>query len=106
MFGEPPTYKCVTGTCRHCPGTEPLREELETIIEENIVETVQYNRWVNTDRANLETRIVTVEEYLDLFMASLQKLQLHDIIAKNQARFIAEKKESLSDGEFVVIADF
>ncbi|KAL5484241.1 hypothetical protein EMCRGX_G020703 [Ephydatia muelleri] len=34
------------------------------------------------------------------------KLQLHDFIAKNQATFLAEKKESLSSGEFLVIADF
>ena len=30
----------------------------------------------------------------------------NDFIAKNQATFIAEKKESLSSGEFLVIADF
>ena len=42
---EPPTYKCVIGKCKHCPRIEPLREELETIMEENSVETVQYNRW-------------------------------------------------------------
>eukprot|EP00731_Ephydatia_muelleri_P014605 Em0008g325a len=41
---EPPTYKCVIGKCKHCPRIEPLREELETIMEENSVETVQYNR--------------------------------------------------------------
>ena len=98
----PPTYKCATGTCKRCPGAEPLWEELETIMEENAVETVQYNQWVSTDRANLNTCVVSVEEFLDVFIAALQKLQLHDFIAKNQATFLAEK----TPGEFLVIADF
>ena len=59
----------------------------------------------NTDRANLETRIVPVQEFLDVFMAALKKLLLHDFIAKNQAWFLADKKESLTHGGFLVIAD-
>ena len=51
---------------------------------------------MNIDRANLETRIAPVEEFLDVFMAALKKLQLHDFIAKNQAKFLAERKESLT----------
>lgn len=39
-------------------------------------------------------------------MAALKKLQLHDFIAKNQAMFLAERKENLIPGEFIVIADF
>ena len=67
---------------------------------------VQYNQWINTDRANLETRIAPVEEFLEVFIAALDRLKLHDFIAKNQARFIVEKNERLTLGEFIVIADF
>eukprot|EP00731_Ephydatia_muelleri_P017532 Em0010g630a len=103
---EPSTYNCAIGTCTDCSGTGGLREELEAIMEDNGVETVQYNQWINTDRANLETRIAPVEEFLDAFMVALEKLKLHDYIAKNQAKFVAEKKERLNPGEFIVIADF
>ena len=103
---EPSTYNCAIGTCTDCSGTGALREELEAIMEDNGVETVQYNQWINTDRANLETRIAPVEEFLDAFMVALEKLKLHDYIAKNQAKFVAEKKERLNPGEFIVIADF
>ncbi|KAL5515849.1 hypothetical protein EMCRGX_G001083 [Ephydatia muelleri] len=103
---EPPHYNCAVGKCTECPGPDALREELEDAMEENGVETVQYNQWTNTDRANLETRIVPVEEFLDVFMAALKKLQLHDFIAKHQAKFLAQKKENLTHGEFLVIADF
>ena len=40
-----------------------------------------------------------------MFMAALKKLLLHDFIAKNQAWFLADKKESLTHGGFLVIAD-
>eukprot|EP00731_Ephydatia_muelleri_P027659 Em0019g532a len=103
---EPSTYNCAIGTCTDCSGTGALREELEAIMEDNGVETVQYNQWINTDRANLETWIAPVEEFLDAFMVALEKLKLHDYIAKNQAKFVAEKKERLNPGEFIVIADF
>ena len=75
-------------------------------MEENSIDTVQYNQWVNTDRAMLETHVVYVEDYLDQFIEVLKKLHLHDFIAKNQARFVSEKKEHLSLGEFLVIGDF
>ena len=61
---------------------------------------------MNTDRAMLETHVVSVEDYLDQFVEVLKKLHLHDCIAKNQARFVSEKKEHLSLGEFLVIRDF
>ena len=55
-------------------GTEPLKEELEAIMEENAVGSVQYSHCVNTDRANLETHVVPVADFLDLFMEYLLKL--------------------------------
>lgn len=39
-------------------------------------------------------------------MAALKKLQLQDFIAKNQAKFLAQIKENLTFGEFIVIIDF
>ena len=75
-------------------------------LEENVIDTVQYNQWVNTDRAMVETHVESVEDFLNQFIEVLKKLRLHDFIAKNQARFVSEKKEHLSLGEFLVIGDF
>ena len=58
---ESPEYDCAVGKCAECPGAELLREELEAVMEENGVETVHYNQWTNTDRANLETCIVPIQ---------------------------------------------
>ena len=103
---EPPTADCANGICEECRGTEPLLEELRAVMEENAVDTVQYSQWINTDRANLETHVVPIEDFLNLFMEVLKKLRLHDFIAKKQAAFLSEKKESLTHGDFLVIADF
>ena len=103
---DPPTADCANGICEECRGTQPLKVELEAIMEENGVESVQYSQWVNTDRANLETHVVPVADFLDLFMEYLLKLRLHDFIARQQAKFISEKKETLGSGEFLVVADF
>ncbi|KAL5481807.1 hypothetical protein EMCRGX_G022051 [Ephydatia muelleri] len=62
---EPPTADCANRVWTECRGTEALREELEAIMEENSIDTVQYNQWVNTDRA---THVVYVEDYLDQFV--------------------------------------
>ena len=48
----------------------------EAAMEENDVETMHYNQWTNTDRANLETCIVPVEDFLDVFMAALKKIAI------------------------------
>ena len=103
---EPPTADCANGVCTECRGTEALTEELEAIMEENSIDTVQYNQWVNTDRVMLETHVLSVEDFLDQFVEVLKKLHLHDFIAKNQARFVSEKKVYLSLCEFLVIGNF
>ena len=51
---EPPTADCANGVCTECRGTEALREELDTIMEEKAISTAQYNQWGNTDLAMLE----------------------------------------------------
>lgn len=104
---DPPTADCANGICEECRGTQPLKVELEAIMEENGVKSVlQYSQWVNTDHTNLETHVVPVVDFLDLFMEYLLKLRLHDFIARQQAKFISEKKETLGSGEFLVVADF
>eukprot|EP00731_Ephydatia_muelleri_P032500 Em0024g44a len=103
---EPPTAECANGICEDCRGIEPLLEELRDIMEDNSVDTVQYSQWINTDRANLETHVLSVEDFLSSLKEVLKKLRLHDYIAKKQAAFMSEKKELLSPGEFLVIADF
>lgn len=50
-----------------------------------MIDTVEFQQWTSTDCVTLETRILPVDEVLDLFMGMLNKLKYHDFIAKTQA---------------------
>ena len=73
---------------------------------ENSIDTVEVKQWTQTDRANLETKVMSTDEFIDAFTAMLIKLSIHDFTAKMQARFVQETKENLKEGEYLVIADF
>ncbi|KAL5477704.1 hypothetical protein EMCRGX_G024538 [Ephydatia muelleri] len=102
----PPTLECFLGKCTECPGVEILCAELQAIMDEHEVDSIEYRQWTNTDRSSLETKVQTVDEFLDSFSRMLEKLLVHDLITKMQADFMREKKESLGPGEFLVVADF
>ncbi len=61
---------------------------------------------MQTDRSELLTFSDNKEEFVEKFCEKLEKLRRHDYIAKKQSQFCKERKESLEDGEFLVICDF
>ena len=101
---DPPNIECHFGTCNECP--EKLTANHQAVMDNNSVDTIEFKQWTTTDRATLEAKILPTDEFLDLFIATLKKLLLHDFIAKMQSSFVQAKKESLQDGEYLVIADF
>eukprot|EP00731_Ephydatia_muelleri_P026535 Em0018g635a len=102
----PPTLECFLGKCTECPGVEILCAELQAIMDEHEVDSTEYRQWTNTDWSSLETKVQTVDEFLDSFSRMLEKLLVHDLITQMQADFMREKKESLGPEEFLVVADF
>ncbi|KAK3919950.1 tRNA-2-methylthio-N(6)-dimethylallyladenosine synthase [Frankliniella fusca] len=106
MLCESRSDECYFGTCKKCPGVQELQEKLELIFDLNMVETVEYREWVSVDRTNLVTITQEVEEYIELFLTRLQDLAKHDFIARMQAAFLAEQKNTLEDGEVFVVGDF
>ena len=106
MQCNPPNLDCYLGSCSVCPGTDPLKSLLENLMDQNGIDTVQFQQWTTTDRATLETRVVPADEFIDTFVSKLRKLLHHDFTAKMQAAFMQQKKESLQEGEVLVIADF
>ena len=106
MQCNPPNVECFLGNCDQCPGTEPIHARLQAVTDENEVNTVEIRRWTTTDRATLETIVLPVDEFIEMFVAMLKKLMVHDFIAKMQASFLQQRKDTLKDGEFIVVADF
>ena len=103
---NPPSLRCIYGDCKKCPGVEPFCEELQAILDGNAVESVEVRQWTHTDRATLETKVMSTDEFVDAFIPLLLKLSIHDFTAKMQAAFVNETKGQLKDGEYLVIADF
>ncbi|XP_038055995.1 uncharacterized protein LOC119727986 [Patiria miniata] len=103
---NPPRTECFLDKCDECPGTSDLRDRLETYFEDNMIDQIEYKQWTTTDRSTLETKIQTVDDFLDSFMATLRKLLRHDFIAKQQSHFLQHTKANMEPGEILVIADF
>ena len=103
---NPPSWKCIFGSCKKCSGTEPLCNQLQAMACENSIDTVEARQWTQTDHANIETKVMPIDDFIDAFTAMLKKLTIHDITAKMQGRFVQETKENLKEGEYLAIADF
>ena len=106
MRCNPARAECFLGECNGCPGSEKLRETIMNIMDANLIDAIEFKQWTTTDRANLETKVLSVDEFVDCFIESVEKLQVHDFIAKMQSRFASKTKESLQPGEYLVVADF
>ena len=83
----PPSLECFLGKCTECPSVEILCAELQAIMDEHEIDSVEYRQWINTDRSLLETEVQTVDEFLDSFSRMLEKLLVHDLIIKMQDDF-------------------
>ncbi len=94
------------GLCDGCSSTEDFREMLIEVFNENMIDEIQYKQWLSTDRSTLETVSKSADEFLDAFCEKLEALRRHDFIAKQQSAYCHERKESLAEGEVLVIGDF
>ena len=91
MQCDPPNVACFLGNCDQCPGTEPIHARLQAVTDENEVNTVEIRQWTTTDRATLQIIVLPVDEFIEMFVAMLKKLMVHDFIAKMQASFLQQR---------------
>ncbi|GBN52077.1 hypothetical protein AVEN_142652-1 [Araneus ventricosus] len=75
-------------------------------MEEHLIKTVTFRRWVSVDRCNLETLKKSTDEFADIFCRDIKVLLRHNFIAKQQSAFMANTKEILSESEVAVVCDF
>ena len=103
---NPPTIECCLSKCDLCGNTEQLQFKLEEAFDQNLVDEISYKKWTSTDRANLETVVQNVEEFLTTFLRALKKYQQHAFITRMQSQHYRETKENLEEGEVLVVCDF
>jgi len=103
---NPPRIHCSIGECHECPGVGILQQTIERHFDENMIDRIEYKQWTNTDRATLETKIQTADEFTRTFIGSIPNVLNHDFVARQQAQFLQEVKRTLKPCEFLVIGDF
>lgn len=103
---NPPQIECYFENCSSCPGSSGLKEHLHELMDNNMIETVQYKQWISTDRSTLETITKSADEFVESFCEKLKTLLTHSFVAKQQSLFQNEVRDGLKPGVFQVIADF
>lgn len=63
-------------------------------------------RRINLGRCSLETMKKSADVFITEFSSQIGDLIPHDFISKKQAAYLKKRKESLGQGEFIVISDF
>jgi hypothetical protein len=67
---------------------------------------VKFSQWVSTDRTELASLQKNRDGYINDLIESLQKLRPHFFIAKVQATYLQQQKESLDEETAIVLMDF
>lgn len=92
--------------CTSCPNIQNLRELLKERFPDTEITQIRFTQWVSKPRTSLETFVKDSTEFIDEFCEAVVKLRPHSFIAKSQGNYIKYLKETLSEGEFLVICDF
>ena len=90
--------------CIKCSDYHHLKCRLLKNFENQLVGNETNKSWISTNRTTLKTTAKPVEEFVDHLLASLNKLQKHDFIAK-QSSFLKRMKTPEMN-YVIVIADF
>ena len=106
LICNPPFPRCYLGYCQCCPGISKLKNYLQKLLEENMIDEIVYKQWISVDRSSLESICNTCDEFVESFCEKLNILLFHYFVAKQQAKFYVDCKSGLKIGELLVAVDF
>ena len=106
MICNPPLPDCYLGECEVCPGTDTLKQNLFSIIDKHMIDTITYKQWIAVDCSSLERVSQHSNDFVESFCEKLEALCSYSFIASQQCKFFNENKSSLKLGEIIVFADF
>ena len=116
--------KCMIHRCNKCPGIAVLEESLRSIItrvhyeseesthedehDENHLsqEFINFLQWTTTDRTELVSQTLSVEDFIDKLCSHLDDITAHSFISKSQALYLKMLKEQLKEDEAIILMDF
>ena len=100
---------CMIHLCDKCPGKDALHEYLADLFDSydfDLDESICCKQWGQTDRSNLVSLTVSIEEFICTATDMFDSLRQHHFTAKAQSGYISSLKESLSQEEAIVLLDF
>ena len=99
---------CMVHRCPNCPRVDNVREYIMTQceVDDQANEIIHYKQWVTTDRTTLEDCSKPLDAFIDVLTEKLEKLTAHHYIAKSQAAYLSNLKETLNEDEAILILDF
>ena len=97
---------CMVHRFEKCPGTEPLRSYLQTMLDEEVNDEISFQQWQSIDRTKLVTQSMSVNEYIDLLIETIDALTPHSYIPKCQAKYLKSRKEDLPEDSLIFLGDF
>ena len=103
---NPSQPACYLGTCCSCPGITGLKECLNSLMDDGLIDTIVYKQGVSVDRSTLETISQSADDFVDSLCRKLEVLCPHSFIARQQSSFQVHLKAGLQQGEFLVTGDF
>lgn len=106
LLCENTTSNCYLRSCSDCPDSSSLENTLFAEFEEKYIDQLSFEQWVTTDRCDIETIVKPVDEFVSYFCLKLESLIPHDFIKTEQSSFLKNTKNTLQNGEFLVICDF
>ena len=71
---NPPLPTCYLGECSSCPGITKFKNDLTTLLDENLIDDITFKQWISVDRTTLETYTRPVDEFTNMFCEKLEVL--------------------------------
>ena len=97
--------QCMIHRCEKCPGTEPLKMFLYDAREED-EDDVCFRQWQATDSTQLVSQTLSMGDFVDLVIETIDSLTTHSFVAKSQARYLKKRKDELMEDTAILLGDF
>ena len=98
-----PSPDCHLRECKKCPDSGELREKLQVLFDEEMVDSVTFNQWESADRCNIFTKSSPTEDFIDDFTDKVEALVTLHFIFKEQVSFLNQLKQDLELNEMIVV---
>ena len=100
---------CMMQSCDSCPGKTTLIEYLTELFSTNdfdMDDIINYKQWMHTDRTNLVSLQISLQEFIDAICDAIDSLRQHHFVAKSQSSYLHTLKKNLPQDTAIVLLDF